>query len=480
MKPAVSYARLSLTGEGTEPTLAFQHKRNVEFLTELGYTVPKSNLFSEPKGHRSGRFIQQRPAMRELVARLDEYSAVAVFDFSRFARNFRFAFDFVDKAAKSDVKLYNTSNRKEITIRNASEYIETGIQAMFSEYESMQGSDRMKNAYARARENGWVYHRRPPLGLKVIGSKNERRFEKAPDFKTVIAFLELATQGTSAEESAKILRGKGHKARNLKGQSVPLQPYHLRKIIQILSVYKPFVPESLYNAARRRLSERSHHQSNAPLQKHPLGILKGILCCASCGRKWRTNYARNHQTGWFASYVHGYGYLCENNRRVTRHKLDSQVLIMLNAVAKRISEQPEIINAVIAQLNAKAEYTTGADDKAALQRQLHNLRVLISQGDMTAEDLADFHSQKKEIESQLAKLGEVPKAKEVTFGEWELRQLLAQSQTWVTLAESDPSSLNLILRDLFERITVDRKNVLRFKPRAAFKALFRDVLNVTL
>ncbi len=167
MKPGASYARLSRTGDDSEPNIDYQHEKNIEFLQSLGYVVADDARYTEPIGMRSGRKIAKRPAMRQLLKDLPKYKAIAFFNFSRFSRSTEFAFEFMRAATKAGVLLYDATTRRRISADNASEFLVTVTQAGYAEYESLVGTERMVNAYKRARANNWVWHRNAPIGLRI-------------------------------------------------------------------------------------------------------------------------------------------------------------------------------------------------------------------------------------------------------------------------------------------------------------------------
>lgn len=446
MKPAASYARLSDTRTKNEPTTAYQHDRNVEYLRELGYSVAEDARYTEPIGHRSGRHIEQRPEMRRLMDELPRYRAVAFHDFSRFSRSIEFSFAFLHLAAKHKVKLYNTSARHEINAENAPSYIDTSFNAMLSEYESVAATDRMVNAYKRARENGWVSARRGRLGLKLDGSKESRHYEPSHDFPVVVEFLKLLADGESIYNSTVILRSYGYHARNLKGEPVLLQPFHLFGVARHLELYKPFVDAVLYDMAWRRVGERLNRASNSRPAKYPVGILRHLLVCSECGTRFRSSYDVNgHGDRYNAYYRHLTEYACPNNRRVRREICDEKIFSVLSQFVK---EHPVDEPAELEQPNVESRCKE-------LQRQLGNLRRILTMSSLTDSDLDDFNSQKSELERELNELA-LPRKKVERLPRPVLDAAIAIAVLPVeklrAKALEQPTTFNLFLRDIFSKL----------------------------
>lgn len=454
MKPAASYARLSHTDDASEPNTDFQHKQNSEYLRSLGYAVADDARYTEPVGMRSGRKIARRPEMQRLQRDLLKYKAIAFFNFSRFSRSVEYAFEFMRAATKAGVLLYDTTTRRQISIKNASEFLVTVTQAGYAEYESLVGTERMTNAYARARANGWTYHRRAPLGLVAVGSRDKRHFEKGQDFPLVLKAFKLFARGMTPREVADELIKSGARIHVNAGKTVAYQEYHSHEIVRKLDVYKPFIDADLFAAARRRVRERTPRGRAQPV-KHPVLMLSHILVCADCGRLYAQGYdLRRAPQSLRADYAHVSHYICPGRHKVAASKVDAQVWAILDKLVERL-KVIDWEHEAAAHVQAAPPRDIAAE-RAELEKQLADAKAHLLRKRITEQDFDEFAA---EIRGKLESLGKEQQP-DAPLSAHDIRLILESAKDWRRMAESDPREFNLLLRDIFKRVTIKRDNTI--------------------
>ncbi len=459
---AAIYARLSDTRQKNAPTLKYQITKCREFLESRGYSISDDAIYAEPEGHRSGRHISQRPAMQKLTREMDKYQAIAFFEFSRFTRSVSFTNDFIPQADKKRIKVFDAASGDVITMDTANEYIKANIKSMFSEYESIAASDRMRNYYKRARTNNWVYHRNAPIGLRIVGSRQDRHFERAGDFAIVLKIFKLLARGHTPSEIANELAAS---VRVQGGKMVKLQEYHIHGIVGNLAMYKPFIAAETWNAARRRTRERTPTGRARPL-RHPSLMLAHIATCADCGRLFTATWDRETTTGALvAVYRHSIDAICPNRHKVRARKIYAQGWVVLDQLEEQLTKH-NLANEVAANLD-DAPMRDLAVERAELEKQLRTAKDHLLHERITPADFDEFA---KEVGDKLAVLGKenTPTAK---LSNAEIKLIAESAAGWRKLAQTDPREWNLLCRDVFSRVAIRQDNTLVIELAPAFRAL---------
>lgn len=461
---AASYARLSLTKDSSEPNLEYQHSHNIEFLESQGFSVADTAIYSEPLGHRSGRFIEQRVAMQKLQRDIAKYrgGAIGFFDFSRFARNTQFALEFLGVAAKSGVKLYNTSTREQITLDNASAFLKTGIEALFAEYESRKGSERMANAYGRARKYNYVSARTAPMGLALTGSLRDRQYIKDREyFPTTLAFFKLIAKGKSIRAAAMEIQKRGMLARGRAG-GVKFDLHQAYNLKLRFDRFQQFLDPSLYRQVAVRFAELGKHQKRGRIPKIPGLLAYGLLRCKLCGSRWhaRTETPHPEYPSYIVTYYqHSNATLCVNDRKVVRHKLESQLWVVLDRIAARLSGNADFLAAL--EVKPSAPVASRRDElKRELATLEANFHAIVASANMSVAVAEAFNSKRDELEKELGELKEEIEIPPLSHDD--MMALASSAPVWRVLAREHPEEFNVMLRDIFTGITVDTANRLEF------------------
>lgn len=479
-KPAAVYARLSNKQDANEPTVEYQVRKCQEYLERKGYTISADAIYQEGKGHHSGRHLSQRKAMQQLLVELPRYNAVAFHDFSRFSRSVEFAFDFVNLAAKHKVVLYDVAADDEITIANANDYIRTGMKAMFAEYESVAASDRQKRAYARAKENGWVYRRVSTFGLKLVGSRGDRHLERADnpgEFNAAVEVITLRSKGFAPREIAIQMRLRGFKARTRSGAPTDFQIYHIRDIDDNLELYRGFVDAKLIDQAISRIEKRKSKRGPAIPRKHPPLMLRDLLVCDACGRKFYSSYhkPRPGEDSYYPIYIHPGEYICDRRGGIVVSELHARVFDLLTRFVDHLERNGDSIYRQIAEAQRKPV----ANDKEMRRKELLGKLRTVKERLFNNPELADWAAElKQQIESELAELEELGRRevalRTLSFGE--IRALMKVTTNWELLYKANPREFNLMLHDLFAEVRLTHEGDLKFVPHESAAEYWRGII----
>ena len=114
---------------------------------------------------RSGETLDGRPAMTELLARLDEFDAVAVVDDSRLARSEMVAAVIREKLRNSDTLLITTSG--EVDLNDPSAQFASGVLGLASQLEQRLRSQKSIAALRRTAEAGYWPGGPAPFGYRL-------------------------------------------------------------------------------------------------------------------------------------------------------------------------------------------------------------------------------------------------------------------------------------------------------------------------
>ncbi len=463
VKRALIYARLSRTNAENEATVDYQVMRCMEHVHERGETCEAGDIYREGEGLHSGRSLKARPAMQSLIDRIksgEQIASVVVLESSRTARDTEFALSFLRLLKSHKVELVSVNDA--VDTNTASGKFQYTIQSAFNQQYADFISGKMKESYDRARRAGWVHQRNPAIGLRIVGSRQDRHFEKSADFPIILKVFKLLARGHTPSEIANELSAS---VRVQGSKTVKLQEYHVHGIVANLAMYKPFIAAETWNAARRRTRERTPTGRARPVSHPPL-MLAHIATCADCGRLFTATWDRETTSGVLvAVYRHSIDAICPNRHKVRARKIDAQVWVVLDQLVERLANH-NLANEVSANLDDTPARDLAAE-RTELEKQLRTAKDHLLHERITPGDFDEFA---KEVNDKLQKLGkeETPSA---PLSPEDIRLIAESAAGWRMMADKDPREFNLMLRDIFARIAIRRDNTLIIELAPAFRAL---------
>ena len=204
------YRRVSTKAQTDGFSLDEQLERLGALAEELGSTFED---FCDPG--RSGETLDGRPAMTELLSRLDEFDAVLVVDDSRLARNELVAAVIREKLRTSDTLLITPSGA--IDLNDPSAQFASGVLGLASQFEQRLRTRKTVDGLRDAAKKGYWPGGPPPYGYslavvdltrhkKLIIDDDEARFIKA-------AVKLILEEGHSTYSACAELNARGFRTR---------------------------------------------------------------------------------------------------------------------------------------------------------------------------------------------------------------------------------------------------------------------------
>jgi site-specific DNA recombinase len=237
--------------------------------------------------HSAYRGSEKRPALRELVERRREFSAVVVPQLSRFGRSLKHLsqlFDVFDRDGISLVFLdlgMDTSTSQGRLLRN--------IMAAFAEYESD-----VKGDYTRANTRYATIQGRPFGGIAPFGYiRRDKTYEIHPKQSEVVRFVfKRYAEGASQSRIARELAERGSLTMggtlwrpDKVGRMLDNPAYASLMVLDgefVPGRWEPLVdPSTWHRIAQRRKQTRERWSR----PRAPKRLLAGLIYCGDCGRR---------------------------------------------------------------------------------------------------------------------------------------------------------------------------------------------------
>ncbi|MBX7226992.1 MAG: recombinase family protein [Chitinophagales bacterium] len=309
---ALIYCRVSSRQQLDGGGLGSQEQRCLEYAKTKGYKV----IATFKDSYSGGGDFMNRPAMRELLAYVDEYQQpyVVIFDdLKRFARDVKFHWELRAEFQIRDL----TPECLNFTFEETPEgnFIETIIAAQ-GELERQQNKrqtiQKMKARMAR----GLFCFTRPPLGYRYVKSSvyGGHVLEIEPKDATVIkeaftAFAmgkfyhikEVAEYITANKHKCKGQVVKYHTARNMLSNIVyaGYLEYSIWNIQRTKGVHEPIISLDIYQKIQERLHKRLPQRTRKDFS-HDFP-LRGFINCIFCNRPFTASWSKS-RTGELHPY----------------------------------------------------------------------------------------------------------------------------------------------------------------------------------
>ena len=426
------------------------------------------------KGMHSAFKRDNMPAWLRLLdrARSDtRVAAVAAYDLSRAFRKIM--------AMLEETRLLNSFgvhlilNGQVVNLDDPHQWAQWVDQAKHAEFESRITTWRLREHYQEMRDLGINYSHTAPLGLQRTGKRHKVQWSTTDDFATIVTLCELyVAQDIGSPLLARALNQRGYTWVNRKGERVPVKPTTIRKTIATIEKYELFLPPDLYANVLRVRAARAGGKQNSQKTVHPPLLLRRVLFCARCGCRYTTMHqqvrdvrikGKPRKLYQYDVYIHR-GEHCEVSPRTLRaREVHAQLwerLAWLNDLSEAQTQ------AIVARM---CESPTGDAVDARQLRDKITLQLRNLEEAYLAEDfgpLATARPQYRIRRAQLEKqLAELPEPKPVPA----LRQFVnaADARDWLEhLSETmrlgealAPEEANRLMRDLFERIELDARQI---------------------
>lgn len=301
IKIGAGYVRVSTEGQ-EEYSPDSQIKLIRDYAKREGYMIPDEYIFRDDG--ISGKNASKRPAFQLMIATAKEspppFDSIFVWKYSRFARNQEESLVYKNLLKKNGVAVKSISEPSSDS--PFSGLIESIISWM-DEYYLINLSGEVKRGMAEKAQRGEAMGR-PPFGYRV-----ENKILVPDDNAPVVQYIyECYSAGETYREIAAKLAAQGVKLHN--GQPINLEsvryilknPAYIGKTRWDLEghdqyrspryrpdidsipdgKHEPIISRELWDAAQARLASRPV-EVRYKQEKSPVGMLKGIARCGSCG-----------------------------------------------------------------------------------------------------------------------------------------------------------------------------------------------------
>ena len=367
---AAFYGRVSSNLQKVEESIEQQRDHCYRWAAQNGHRIIDEYTDEAISGTKN-----DRPQFNEMIARAlskeRPYDTIIVWNSARMARNTLHALITRERLKANNVSFVMQNIHIDEDDEEAAALLIPMIHA-FDEVTSIRiGNDVRRAQRARAERGEWVGGT-PPLGRlahrKIVNGRPFKTLIEDPDTAPLVRRMyDMADNGYPAERIANTLSHEGFRTRKgklfgrnsvvkiLNNESNKGDLVHglqsksnKHPVIRVEKAFDPLVPRELFDRVQEKLAERAPHKTRKTRRNHPL---TGILKCAKCGDRMKTN----RSTSIYAYYI------CSNRGKPAPYGCDAKGIKMLtielqvkDAACKKILT-PQNMNRLIAIIDKESE-----------------------------------------------------------------------------------------------------------------------------
>ncbi len=467
---AAGYIRVSTAEQAREGYgLAAQEQAVRSFCQAHGWDL--TEIYSD--AGRSGSSIQQRESLSRLLedAQAGAFERVVFLKLDRVARNLRDLLGICDGLEEAAVGI--VSIQESIDTGTATGRMIRSVLGALSEFERDTIIGRIKDALAEKARQGEILGRLP-LGYMrdedgavvadpVIGPLVRAAYER---YNTgAHSLLDLAIW--AADVGLRSNEGN------------PLDRVSIRKLLCNITYagmvthhgkvvgkgkHPAIVDSALFAAVQETMHSRKREFSppTRPFGREPYP-LSGVASCDSCGADL-LGVSRNVEGKYRYSY-----YRCSTTHRQGKHAC-AQKMVRTPVLETQIAEYvggmrlpPEYLGEVVAEFRCRQPRNDDAEEFVSLRRQRERWRRLFVMGEIDATRL------KTETAPIKKRLAEIERPQEVLDVEAAVSYLRDVGTLW---AESPRNLQREFVREVFQRIGVEGKQITTITPKSQYAPLF--------
>lgn len=468
---AVGYIRVSTEEQVREGYgLAAQEQAVRAYCQAHGWDL--TEIYSD--AGRSGKSMKQREALNRLMddAEAGAFERVIFWKLDRLGRNLRDLLSICDRLEGVGVGI--VSIQESIDTGTAAGRMVRSFLGAVAEFERDIIVDRIKVALAEKARQGEI------LGRLPLGYKRDEDGAVAVD--AVIGPLVRAAYeryNTGAHSMLDVATWAGDVGlRSNEGN--PLDRVSVRKLLSNITYagmvtyhgkvvgkgkHPAIVDAALFAAVQETMHSRKREFSppTRPFGREPYP-LSGVASCDSCGADL-LGVSRNVEGKYRYSY-----YRCSTTHRRGKHAC-AQKMVRTPVLETQIAEYvggmrlpPEYLGEVVAELRSRHQHRDDRPDELlSLQRQQERWRELFVMGEIDATRL------KTETAPIKKRLSEIDRPQEVLDVEIAVSYLRDVGSLW---AESPRSLQREFVREVFQRIGVEGKQITTITPKPQYAPLF--------
>lgn len=490
---AVAYIRVSDGSQVDGHSLDAQERLFGELCKSRGWEPV--GVYREEGRSAHNNDITKRPVLQQLMADSagDGFEVVVVHTLDRWARNLKILLETVSQLQDNGVGLVSITEN--IDWSNYQGRLLTQMLGAFTEFYSGALSTHTKKGVAeRARKGlhlgsvpfGYQLCEPPKKGRrKPCQPKHRGGVHKVPKEARAVEYLfrEYSTGTTSMVDLARWMNRNGFRTRNRHGggnsrlftaasvRGILHNPFYAGKVRHQGEVHKGshrrVVTDELFDAVQAAASRNSGRSETLQARPEREYLLKGLIRCHRC-----------RMPLWAQTYRNGNRYYREQARSrsttdcpadgkaIRCEVVDEQVEAMVTSLVL-----PEAwLDRVLAQIHVADEAKRITKERVRTERELKRVGEAYSDGALVGKD---YRRRVRLLKDQLGTLiapavdaaTEAGRLLEDLPGLWD---------------QADLGERRLLLTAMLDAVyvdTIDKKGVVSFQPKAAFKALFELALS---
>lgn len=406
MKAAI-YIRVSTQEQTENYSIPAQQQKLEALCLSKGWDVYDTFI----DGGYSGSNIN-RPALKEMLSKLDEIDAVLVYRLDRLSRSQRDTLVLIEEYfLKNDVEFVSLSETLDTSSPFGRAMI--GILSVFAQLERETIRDRLVMGKIKRIEEGLplVTAKGRTFGYDVIDTKLYVNEEEAEQLKLIYNLYE---EHQSISKVQRGMKDRGHKVfspkryLNLLTNDLYIGYVSYADKVHVKGIHEPIISEEQFYRVQQIVS-RIRKMPN--LNKKSNSLLSGLVVCSKCGNPY--HHATKSTLYKGERFYYRY-YICRTHRRVHQYtkcgnkswRADELEAIILDRVSKyslpaRIKEKKsdisKLTNKIISEQNKRKRlfdlYLAGNYDKKELDKMMIEID----------SNLSVLESEKEQIQSEMAK-----------------------------------------------------------------------------
>lgn len=421
-KKAVGYIRVSTTEQADK---GYSLDAQTQTIREYCFreNLDLKHVYAD-RG-KSGKSIKGRDEMQRLLedAEQGDYDCVVVWKISRVARNLVDLLEIVNLLQKKNIAFYSISEQFQVDTSSGRFMLQ--IMAATNEMERNQIAENVKLSMTKLSHEGFWMSGKAPLGFDNIELPNEKKGlainEKEAKIVQLI-FLE-ASKGKGYRSIANQLNRIGHKTKfdnsfsSVAVRDILKNPVYIGKIrynkyekwsdkrrnglsknvFTVDGKHEGFIEKVLWEKVQHKLALSS---KNPAWNHRGASVLTGILKCPECGSPMAINNVTNTLKDGTKKKIRYYSCsqfrnkgaaVCHANS-IRADTADEQVASKLS----RVIQQPEILDAVIENMNKKMN-----EEKEPLEQKRRSIQSEIELAEQNIERFLGLMIQAPEIAEDL-------------------------------------------------------------------------------
>lgn len=482
MEKAVVYTRVSTEEQAKENHYSLDAQKRIctESASKGGLTIVE---FFEDAG-KSGTNIKGRPALREMLAYIEEHkdiTTVLVQDTDRIARNTEDHLAIKALLKRNNAKLLSVS-QPNLDDTAEGKLMDTLIASM-NQFQSDLTSRKVTKGMEQKAINGWLPGK-APNGYQNV-TKNEKLIIEIDELRAPLikkAFDLYASGGYSIEKINDILYDEGYRTKHGKKLQVSKlygileNPFYYGEFRWGKKIYKgnhtPLISKDtwlLVQDIRASRTLRKHYE-----RKHNF-LLAGFVFC-KCGRQFTAEHHGRNNNKTYSYYHCTRGKKCQSSVNISMIDLEEQVEKCFEDVNfpnpfydELLEELRKIYNNF--QKQVEQEIIILQKRQGAVQQQANRIENLLIENTISSEvykkKTAEFQIELNKIETEIAKLRNKKKVDPEEFS-----KLVDYSRNISKNYKTANFEVKRRYLGFFwEKFTVEGKTIIEAIPTPLFKAL---------